>query len=700
MPLMTKIRENLSTFFSIFAGVFVVYIVLDWGMDITGRRHRTQTAESTQVGKINDQAITYREFEDLVKDQVENQKKQTGTDPDENQVNTIRDQVWEQLIDQKLYEEAARKLNVSVTDQELIDWVRGDNPPDFLRQQFTDSTGTFKRAQYDQTIMDPRNKNIMVTVEDFLRKQRLKEKLQSIVLASMRVSEQELMQRFIDQNIKYEADYALFDPNQMIKNSDIKITDDDLRKYYNDNTDEFKVEASRKLKYVLFKDEASKTDTDDVVKEMADIKSRTSAGADFTELMKTYSETPASERFFKHGEIPATRETALFNAKPGDLVGPILESDGYHLDKVLEFHNGTDVAIHASHILIQVNNNDSVKALQQAKEIYQKAKHGEDFATLAKQFSTDPSAANGGDLGWFAKGRMVKPFEDAAFKTNPGQIVGPVHTQFGYHIIKVLAKDSREIKIVDLHMGIHVGPQTKSDISQRAKDFAYLAKEGNFQQEAEQSKYAVQETSPFQKDAFITGIGLNNTVNKFAFNNKMGIVSEALTIQNGYGVFLVSGVTEAGVRPFDEVKSTVELKVRREKNIEKLTQLANELIKTLAPGDSLRTIAANRSDIVVQHLGPFMATGFIPGIGRDVSFIGAVSSLSVGQISKPFVGQRGIYVLKLLNKSPFDSTTYNSQKDIIRSQIINEKRNRFLTEWTDQLKKAADIVDNRDQFYR
>ena len=83
-----------------------------------------------------------------------------------------------------------------------------------------------------------------------------------------------------------------------------------------------------------------------------------------------------------------------------------------------------------------------------------------------------------------------------------------------------------------------------------------------------------------------------------------------------------------------------------------------------------------------------------------MSFIGAISSLKVGEFSKPFVGLRGLYLVKLLSKTPFDSTAYISQKDVIRTQLISEKRNQFLTNWTDQLKKNADIVDNRDQFYR
>ncbi|MBI1803666.1 MAG: peptidylprolyl isomerase [Ignavibacteriae bacterium] len=702
MPLMTKIRESLSTFFSIFAGVFVVYIVLDWGMDITGRKHRSLTSESQQIGKINGEVVNYREFEDLVRQAVENQKNQTGTDPDENQLSIIRDQVWNQYVQEKLYAEEAKKLNVSVTDQEIVDWVRGDAPPDFLRQQFIDSTGTFNRARYEATILDPRNKKIMVTVEDFLRKQRLQEKLQSIIYASVRVSEEEMLLRFKDQNINYEADYILIDPNILVPDTLIKVADDDLRRYYNDHAEEFKVEATRKLKYVLFKEEPSKSDTDDVAKEFQDIKSRAQAGADFRDLAKTYSEVPpdTTGRYYKHGELSPAREKAVFNASAGEMLGPILESDGYHLTKVEDFRPGTDEYLHASHILIRIDNNDSVAALRKAKDVTARARGGEDFASLARQFSTDGSASNGGDLGWFGKGKMVKPFEEAAFKAKPGQIVGPVHTQFGYHVIKVLAKDNREVKATDIKMSIRIGPQTKSDISQRAKDFAYLAKEDDFAREAEQSKYNVQETQPFQKNVLIPGIGMNNAVNKFAFNNKVGTVGDAISLQNGYGVFIVSERKDAGIRPFDELKASIETRVKHDVKMEKAKVIAAELRQSLSPTDSLQKISAQRQNLPVQHLAPFTLSRFIPGIGQDLSFIGAISSLKVGEISKPIEGQRGVYLVKLTSKAPFDSTGYAAQKDVLRGQLLSEKRSKYFSEWSDQLKKAAEIVDNRDLFYR
>jgi peptidyl-prolyl cis-trans isomerase D len=701
MPLMTSIRERLTTFFSVFAGLFVVYIVLDWGMDITGRRHNQQAQAGLEVGKIDGEPVTYKDFSEIVRQMSDNQKTQTGTEPDENQMRAIRDQVWNQLVEQRLFDEEATRFNISVTDQELVDWVNGDNPPDFLRSQFVDSTGTFDRQRYQSALSDPRNKKQLLTVEDFLRRQRLREKLQSTVLASVRVTEDEIVQRFMDQNIKCDGDYILFDPALLVKDDEVKISDDDLRRYYNDHTGEYKVDATRKLKYVLFVEQASHADSEGVLTEMQDIVKRTKAGADFTELAKTYSETPVSDAYFKHGDFAEPRNSAVFAAKAGDLIGPTLEGDGYHLVKVLDFRAGKDDYINARHILVNIENNDSVAALKSAKDLFARAKRGEDFAGLARKYSKDAgSGARGGDLGWFGKGRMVKQFEEAAFKARPGQIVGPVRSQFGYHIIQVIAKDNREVKVADIRMSITPSSRTKSDLTQHAQEFSYFAQQGDFVKEAEKDKYGVSETPAFSKNGIIPGIGMNSTVNKFAFNGKAGAISEPLSVQTGTAVFMISEAKEAGIRPFDELKTSIETQLRREKKMEKVKALAAELRQGISPADSLQKIAQRRPGLLVQHLPPFAIGSFIPGLGRDPGFIGGITDLNVGEISKPIEGQRGVFLARLTSRTPFDSTSYKVQKDALRAQLLSEKRSRFLTGWSEQLKKTADIVDNRDQFYK
>ena len=102
-------------------------------------------SESQEIGKVNGAIITTRDFAELVKRNAENQKAQTGVDPDENQMRLIRDQVWNEMVDDHLYGEQVKKLNITVPDKEISEWVYGDNPPDFLRRQFLDSTGNFDR---------------------------------------------------------------------------------------------------------------------------------------------------------------------------------------------------------------------------------------------------------------------------------------------------------------------------------------------------------------------------------------------------------------------------------------------------------------------------------------------------------------------------------------------------------------------------
>jgi parvulin-like peptidyl-prolyl isomerase len=102
----------------------------------------------------------------------------------------------------------------------------------------------------------------------------------------------------------------------------------------------------------------------------------------------------------------------------------------------------------------------------------------------------------------------------------------------------------------------------------------------------------------------------------------------------------------------------------------------------------------------VQSTGSFTVSGAIPGIGRDPEFIGAVTGLAVGRISPPVSGVRGAYLIQLLSSTAFDSSGYAAQKEILRSRTLQEKRNRFLSEWITRLKEKADIEDKRDVFYR
>ena len=703
MAVLSDIREKSPKF--IIAGaavVFIVLIIFDWGLDLTGRRGRGGGSAEV-LGKVNGKEVSYKTFNELVRRAVENQKKQQGSDVDDETDRQIRSQVWNQVVDEMLIEQEIDRLGIAVTDQEIRDIVNSQNPPDFLVQQFKDSTGTFRRDAYQRAMMDPQNRDAWIQVEEMLRQEQKRRKLQSLLMANISVSEGEMQQRFIDNNTTLNAAYVVFDVNRLVPESAVTVTDDDIKKQYDLHAADFQAKAARKIKYVFFSQTASSEDTAAVEKEMGNLFQQAKSGVmDFTELVKTYSEIPATESYFRHGELSQKKENAVFSAKIGELVGPIRDNDGIHIIKVIDQRQGTTEFVKASHILLNaVSGPDSVQVIQKARTLLAQARAGADFAKLARENSQDyGSATQGGELGWTSKDRWVKPFADAAFKARTGEIVGPVRTQFGWHIIKVEGRDKREVKILDLAMKVKASTQTMDAAYQQAQDFTVLAKDEGFEKAAENSKLTAEETQEFTKTGFIPGIGYNDAIISFAFNNKVGAIAEPVYIRNGVIVMKVSSIREEGVRPLEEVKSSARAYAQKEKKLEKIRPDVDAFYKTLSPASDLLAAAQSNPNATAQMTGPFTPGAGPAGIGRDLKFIGATLALKTGELSKPFEGNAGYYIVKLLSRTEFDTAKYNAGRESLRTQMLQEKRQRVFTDWQTALREKATIVDNRDKYFR
>jgi len=702
MAVLSDIREKSPKFIIAGAAVlFIFLIIFDWGFDISGRKGRG--SKSDVIGSVNGKEVNYRMFSELVRRTVENRKNQQNSDVDSETERQIRSQVWSQIVDEFLFEQEINRLGITVTDQEIRDIIAGPNPPDFLVQQFKDSTGTFRRDAYQYAMTDPQNKQAWIQVEEGIRQEQKRLKLQSLLLATTIVSESEIKQRFIDNNVTLDANYVLSDINRLVPDSAVTVTDDDLERQYEAHPADFRAKAARKVKYVFFNQSASSEDSAAIEQDLKEYLKQAMSGAmDFTELAKTYSEIPVTDVFFKHGELSRQKEDAIFSAKKGEIIGPLRDNDGVHIIKILDQRQGKTEFVKCSHILLNlVSGPDSVKVIQKARALLAQAHSGADFANLARENSQDyGTAVRGGDLGWASKDRYVKPFADAAFRTQVGSIVGPVRTQFGWHIIKVTGRDRREIKIVDLALKVRASGETIETAYQYAQDFAYLAKDEGFEKAAENSKYRVLETPEFQKTGSIPGIGQNDVVTSFAFGNKLGTISEPVYTKDGIIVIMVSNVREEGIRSLEEVKSTVKSMAIKQKKMEKVREQVDAFYKTLTSSSDIISAAQSNVNLIAQNTGVFKPTDGPPGIGRDLKFIGSALSLNPGELSKPFEGNRGYYIIQLLSKSPFDSVKYSSERELLSGQILQEKRNRAISDWHNALREKADIVDNRDKFFR
>ena len=210
--------------------------------------------------------------------------------------------------------------------------------------------------------------------------------------------------------------------------------------------------------------------------------------------------------------------------------------------------------------------------------------------------------------------------------------------------------------------------------------------------------YKVHETSPFVKETYsIPGIGVNKRLVDFAFENGLNKVSEVYKVTNGYVVCRISEVINEGAKPFEEVKSLIQPLVIREKKYVLAKDYAAKL--KIQVGNDLFKAKTLNQKLIVDTTGQFSPNGSIPNIGRDHAFIDAAVKIELNKVSNPVKGFRGQFLLKVTERSSFDSAAYSIQRNLLRDQLFQEKRSMYVNQWLEKLKKDADIEDKRYVFF-
>ena len=231
-----------------------------------------------------------------------------------------------------------------------------------------------------------------------------------------------------------------------------------------------------------------------------------------------------------------------------------------------------------------------------------------------------------------------------------------------------------------------------------AKDFSYIANKDDFEKEAKLMKYKVLETPQFSKEmAYVPGIGVSQNLIDFAFGNSLNTISDAIRVQNGYVVVKVTEIIKEGVKPLSDVKEQLKNLVVREKKFE-LAKKEIENIKSKINGD-LSKVSNIDQRVTLNQTGDFTPSGQVPGIGYDFNITEKSIKLPLNTLSEPVKGNNGYYLLKVLSRTPFNDSTYSAQRNSIRDQILQQKKNTFLQDWMTKLKKDANIVDNRTQYF-
>ncbi len=351
--------------------------------------------------------------------------------------------------------------------------------------------------------------------------------------------------------------------------------------------------------------------------------------------------------------------------------------------------------------------NDSVSVQKLATAIYERAKEGEEFATLANEYSVDPGnqGTKGGDLGWFGKGQMVKEFEKAAFTAKKGEIIEPVKSNFGYHIIYVRDKkvENGEEKVLASHilLKIEISSTTLSNLKRDATLFSYDAQDNGFSSAVSEHNLDIGNHKKMNEEGFsIKGLGGLRAGVRFAFNSKVSDVSDILENDQYFSVFTLDTIIAPGFKSYEEVQAQLKGTLKKTKVMAATLDEANKLLLTISGKDMKLDDAIDEDSELdaVKNESKQLVQGFT-SIGRSNYVTGALLAAKPGEILGPLETGRGHAIIELKEISVFDSTEYEVQKESLRKTIFNQKQNQFFQAWLDDLKENAEIVDNRNFYF-
>lgn len=556
------------------------------------------------AGIVNDEKLKAQDFVRMLQTEVD-RLREKGQEVDETTTDKLSDQIWSSFITEVLLREQIKKYELEATDREIY-MTLVENPPDFLRNQEAFMTdGKFDYNKYLNALNNPQG-NEWLGVEQYLRYTLPLNKINTLVRNLASVSESEIKDHYIKTKIRFDIETLLIPYTLVSSDTLIKVSDDEIKQFYEKNKEDFFVRETRKLKYVLF-------------------------------------------------PIKPTRQ-------------------------------------------------DTQNALETIKMIQERLKKGETFETLAAEFSEDEySAKNGGDLGWFGKGHMVKPFEKAAFSGKKGEIVGPILTRFGYHLIKIEDRRRKngkpQVKAKHILIKIKAGPETIENIRAEANLFAYDAGEYGFEAAADSYKVTIKETEPLGENTrFIRGLGFMPYAVKFAFSDKpAGSISEVYRTDKGYVIFQLAEIIKEHYRPLKEVRDHIANRIETIKRHEKLKVIADSIFTLVKESKNLKKATANFPKLIFNTHNGILFSNTIKGIGKSNELTGAVLSLKEGEITQPIkIGNRYV-IAKLVKREKFDEKSYDLEKKAIRDFLLEKKRKNFYDNWLAELKSKAKIIDNRNQ---
>ena len=645
MALIKQIRQRTGLLIGVIAGGLILFLL---GGDLLSPNSSLLNVNQNIVGEIAGEEITLEEFSLKVEEYKASFQQRTGRIPAEAEMVSVREQAWQALIVERVFEEEYDKLGLTISSQELIDMVQGKNIVPELRAQLVNpQTGQFDKSQLITFLQsletaDPAQQAAWAQQEKLFVQSRSRVKYDNLLATTEYATTAEAKLEHKSANTIADAS-VLFLPYYVIPDGDIKIQDSELADYLSKHQEKFKVGNSANLEYVSFSIQASGEDSAEVISKINELTAELKATVEDSAFVSKNSEVQQPFQVYAPGDqLPVALTTNVAQFVKGETYGPFITSNSSYVSyKVADQYAGT-AKMRASHILFGTEGMDA-----------------------ARQYGQDDTAQNGGDLGWFAKEDFVEAFANATYAANSkGLLPNLVETEYGFHIIEVTELPATTYtKLAVLELELVASDLTRNEAFRNAD--AFVAESGNrdeFTEKATEKGFRIIQAN--NVDA--TSRNLNNITDArqvviWAFSEAaVGEVSTVFELNDSYLVASLVSKKEEGEAKLEDVKDQVKQLVLNDKKAALISQkLAGkttlEQMKAVFPEASLNEVPGLR-----------LSDAVIPGIGFAPKAIGTIFGVKTkGLLTKPVQEDIGVLIAKVNNLTPAaaigDYTSYQAQ---------------------------------------
>ncbi len=662
------------------------------------------------IGTVNEKDLELDHFRRLVEQTERGYNLSTM-----ESVNTV----WDQILKSTIFNQQFENLGLDA-GKEQIEMILSQNESIVNDPRFQNTSGIFDFGLFVNFIAQLEIENPTAFQDWKLQEEGIvamaKENIYfNLIKAATEVTEKEGKDLYHLDNDKVNLKYvsALYDD---VKDTLFSISDNEIKKYINQNREYYQTGETRGVSYVIFPEYASEVDEIEIrsqlekllydrieyndVSKLTDTIPGLKDVVEISEFIDRYSEDSFDSIYKPKGNLSNEYADILYNLNPGDIFGPYKDGNKFKISRFLDRKKGG--SIRASHILISYDGaaranpsviRDKEEAREIAERIHLKARRDvKKFAELAIENSDGPSKNLGGDLGFFQEGTMTEKFYSFCKKSKVGK-VGLVETEFGFHIIHVTDKKDL-VLIADVTREIIPSEETSNKVFGDVTQFEIEVSQKDFSKTAEIYEYEVQDVSGIEVlEENLPGLFRQRNIVQWAFDEytELGEIRKFSISSGGYAVVQLNKISSKGEIDSEKFRNEVEKTLLKDKKIKYLKENYAK-VKTLEEFSQLLGKEIETASALTQN------NTVLVGSGEEPYIIGAAFSLALNQPSKLLIGENGVFMIEVNSKvkAP-ELDNYIAYKNALKAS----KRAEISSSLSiyEALKSASEIIDNRTVYY-